>query len=363
VVGPAQAKTTWHTLPVKYPASSGEWFRVYGWASGRFWFGVGSGETIWSAKPTGGRLTSFVSTRVTDEQLGQSIVVGSSLVVDNTTAAFQSNGKVGSWVAIPGDPAKVTDAVISVGGIMAGVVIGGRTVWAAAAGGTLGACCTAAGAATNLGSLLVKKSGFDPSSVRLGVDQQGRLWLAWTEAQGAQGALVNVHLAQLDPATLKPLSSKSYGPVANGGGGGSQASDDFTLVCADSCRLVMSSLTAILSWDGTSSPTKLIVARLSVGTSPHLLAAAYRGNQLEIVTAQGSPDYGWTLTVRVGDVRGAHSRTVIATRVPQAVPHPNEHWNAYELRSAYTPTGFVALGAYPPSGRKLQPITGALLHG
>jgi hypothetical protein len=194
--------------------------------------------------------------------------------------------------------------------------------------------------------------------VKLGVDQQHRLWLAWSEWQ--RQPFVNVYLAQIDPSTLTPMTSKSFGPVAHGGGGGSQESDDFTLLCTDTCRLVFSTSSGIFSWDSKAVLTKLLAVRRGAGGG--LLAAADRGNRLEVVTAQGSTDYGWKLSVRAGDARGAHLRTLGTIAVPQAKPHPNETWNAYELRSAYTPAGFVGLAAYPLSGRTLQSIASSLLH-
>ncbi|HXY16970.1 MAG TPA: hypothetical protein VEH79_02230 [Gaiellaceae bacterium] len=370
------AKPRWKPIPVKVNGIAG-FFREFGWASGRIWFGVegsvpqptGTCTTcaiqvgiVWSAKIVNGALTSFVSSRVTDDQLGQSSFVGSSLVELDDAAPLLASGKVGAWAPIAGTPAQTThDQLFPNGpGLQASgsVTVGGRTIWAVAGTGMLAACCTAAGQPVDLSSITSSRLKLNQTSVRLGLDSKGRVWLAWSEL--LQGPFVTVHLAELDPATLTARSSKSYGPVANGAGGGSQVEDDFTMACGDSCRLLFGTLAGIQSWGGDGPPTKLVGG---IRSGFVFLAAGYVGHKLALVTAKGSSDYGWHLSLGEGGPTGAGFHGVVLTDVAQANPHPNESWNAYAMRAIQTPTGFVVLAGYPPSGRTLQPLEATVLRG
>jgi len=355
----------WKPIPVRHAAAGGGWFQAYGWASGRVWFGVGDAQdVIWSAKVQGGTLTSFVSTPSTDEQVGQSTLIGSSLVDGDAAAPLLASGKVGPAAPIPGNPAQTAHDQLSAPfglTVRAGVTIGSRTIWAVAGTGVLAACCTDSGQASDLSSILVTGRQINPQFfVRIGVDAHGRLWLAWSEY--AKPPLVTLHIAQLDPATLKALSSKNYsGPAVHGGGAGSQLGDDFTLACVDSCRLVfgMFRRPGIFSWGGDAAPTK--VAPASGNT--FLLAAGAAGDKLVLAFAKGSPDYGWQLSTSEASPTGAGFHVVATSAVPQAKPHPNEVWNAAELRGTLTPSGFVLLAGYPLSGRTLQSLEATVLHG
>jgi len=374
--GTVPRPSQWTKLPVTIDVTSGNWFRILGWASGRIWFGVGSQAssgtpvgTIWSARLSGSHLTSFVSSRVTDDQLGQSFLLGSRLIQsftkDARTAALLPSGKVGPWVPIPGDPIGVAQQLLLGGEVQSGATLGARALWVvvggakSAAGGTsVVVCCTPSGEPTDVASALVNKLKFVPLSVRLGVDAKGRVWLAWAETVNA--GLLSVHLVELDAATLAPTVTKSYGPAGNGGGGGSQASDSFTLACSDTCHLVFSSRTGILDWDGNGAPVKLVATRGVPG--PGLLAAAYVGQRLEIVTTKGSGDYGWQVIASREATRAGGLAAIASAAVPRAAPHPNETYFAQALRAAPTPTGFVTLAGYPASGRQLLPLVGTVLR-
>ena len=378
--GATAAAPQWQVLPVKHAAAAGQWFRALGWASGRVWFVVGTevpdkssgcancvklAGQIWSARIQAGRLTSFVSSTVSDDVAGQSFMNGASLVLPErptTAASLLVNGRLGAWAPIPNDPEQVASQLPGgrgAGTVQAVATVGGRTVWAIAGGTTLSACCTEAGEATDLGSLLTNRLKLNAGSVRLGVDAHQRLWLAWTERQ--QGPFVTLHLAQLDAGTLTSRSPRSYGPAWQSSGGGSQGDDDFTLACADTCRLVFADPTGILSWGGDGPPTRLLAQDKQ--RSIHVLAAASRGQGLALASFKGSTDYGWRLSLARGDSRGRRLQTVTSTDVPKATPHPNESYNAYELRAIFAPSGVVTLAAYPRSGLVVQPIRSAVLRG
>jgi hypothetical protein len=318
---------------------------------------------IWSARVQNGTLTSFVSTHSTDEQVGQSALVGSSLVDGDAAAPLLPNGKVGPAAPIPGNPAQTTHDQLSAPfglSVRDGVAIGSRTIWAVDGTGLLAACCTDSGQASDLSSILVNGKEFDQFGVKMGVDAHGRLWLAWSEY--AKQPLVTLHIAQLDPTTLKALSSKTYsGPAVHGAGGGSQLGEDFTLACADSCRLVfgMFRRPGIFSWGGDAAPTKVAPA----AANTFLLAAGSAGHKLAFAFAKGSPDYGWQLSTSEAAATGGGFHVVATTAVPQSKPHPNEIWNAAELRALLTPSGFVLLAGYPISGRTLQPLQATVLRG
>jgi hypothetical protein len=372
--GAAPAQPQWQVLPLKTQPS--EFLRMLGWASGRVWFAISTdvtnpstgfakpGGQVWSARIQAGRLTSLVRSPVSYDVVAQSWLNGSSLVAPgkaSTVAPLLASGRVGAWTPIPGNPeqlARQLPGSHDIGIVQSAASVGGRTVWAIGSGSTLDACCTESGAATDLTSF-TNRLKFNLYSVRLGVDAHQRLWLAWTEK--LREPLVMLHLAQLDPATLQPRISKSFGPAWHSAGGGSQDDDDFTMVCTDACRLVFGSAAGFFSWGGDGPPTKFLAGNRQQNLA--LLAAGSRGQALAVASSKGSPDHGWQLSLSRGDSRGRHLQTVGSSQVPQNNPHPNETYNAAALRSVFTPSAVVALAEYPLSGRDVQPVRSAVIHG
>jgi hypothetical protein len=364
----------WQRFAFGFGADSGRFFRPLGYASGRVWYAVQglNDNAIWSARVQGGAVTSFVSTPSDEEHIGQSSIVGSNLVHCCTsqpggnfseTAPLLANGKIGPWAPIPGVPEQVVRQKIygadqGVGSAQGAVTIGGRTVWAVAGAATLGACCTAAGEATDLRSLLKNPQQLDPFNVRLGLDAQGRLWLGWSERQREPN--VTLHLARLDPATLTPLGATSYGPAWHGEADGANGDADYALVCADTCRLVFGNAAGFFAWDGSGQPVKLLAG--DTPGRPHLLGAGYRAGALTITYLTGNSDRGWQLSLAEGDTQGRNVHTVATTEVPLAKPHPNETWIASDVASIFTPSGYVAAATYHMSGLKVQPVLGTVLR-
>ena len=181
----------WHAVPVKYTA--GLSFSPPGTGSGRIWINAenAQGYGVWSARLQGGSLTSFVDTAEGNDtiEFSGSRLAGSSLLnccVDqlgviypiSKLAPLLAAGRVGPWATIPGDPEQTARAAVTPAGTtavgssaQAAVKSGGRTIWAISGAycpttgantctinrggiGTLAACCTAAGGATNLSSLI-----------------------------------------------------------------------------------------------------------------------------------------------------------------------------------------------------------------
>jgi len=373
--GAAAAQPQWQVLPLK--TESSEFLRMLGWASGRVWFAVSTAVTdpstgfakpggqVWSARIQAGRLTSVVHSPVSYDVVAQSWLNGSSLVEPgkaSTTAPLLTNGRVGAWTSIPGDPEQLARALPhsqGLGVVQSAVTVDGRTVWAIGSGSSLAGCCTESGEATDLTTSIGNRLKFNLYSVRLGVDAHQRLWLAWTENQ--RQPLVMLHLVQLDPAALSPRSSKIYGPVWHSAGGGSQDDDDFTMLCGDTCRLVFGSAAGTFSWAGDGPPTKILAANRQENLI--LLAAGSRRPALAVASSTGSSDHGWQVSLGKGDSRGRSLHVVGSTKVPESNPHPNETWNAEALRAVFTPSAVVVFAEYPPSGRDAQPLRSVVIRG
>jgi hypothetical protein len=367
----------WQVLPMKH--NPGEWFRELGWASGRVWFGVQvnlpytgancsgcmtpAGQ-IWSAKVSGGKLTSFVSSRVTEDQLGQSLLVGSSLEVANTIAALQPSGAVGPWQPVPGDPAQLANQQVKgsgagVGELWGAATVGSQTVWAVAGAGMFAACCTDAGIASNLNSTIGSLANWRAFSTHIGADAQGRLWIAWSETIHPLSPILTLHLVQLDSATLKPVSATTVGPAYNGGGGGSRPGNDFTLICTDRCRLVFTRTDGVYIWGGDGPATRLLPSQRG---HAGIIAADSVGGSLEVASQSGSPDYAWHVSLNKGKERGGAVRPVAVTGVPEVPVQPSGVLAASEFRAVLTPVGTVVFAAYPLDGRNELPIRATVLH-
>ena len=364
-------KPRWQTLPVKYrhyPPYTEPF-----WVAGRVWFLVhreGGRTPLVSARISGGKLTSFVTSSLPDT--GFWTLVGSDFVYNPPTltqariAALSPNGRLGASVAVPGDPqtrVRQQLATFSTGGIVAaGARVGGRTVWLLAGGepgtafhgkSSLAACCTAGGKAVDLTHLLTSRL-WGTYDHHLGVDGRGRLWAVWTDSKSnpARNPRRTAHMVELDPDTLAPGAAKvlptSTGSIGHG----------LILTCATSCRLVLSPLNGNFSWaPGERAPTKIS------GPAKHLLSALSRSGKLAIsyyVTAKTG--YVARLFAARGDARGRRLRVRSSIRPPTVFgPSSRRFSQSGPPLGASTPAGAVVIEGYDTYFGKARALV-ALLH-
>jgi hypothetical protein len=382
----------WHAVPIKYTA--GLWLSLLGTGSGRIWINAedAQGYGVWSARLQGGRLTSFVDTAEGHDNIAfsESRLAGSSLLnccVDqlgviypvSKLAPLLAAGGAGPWATIPGDPEQtareaVTPAGTTAGGssALAAVTSGGRTIWAISGAycptagantctinrggiGTLAACCTAAGGATNLGSLITNPAKIGPQDVTMRTDTRGRVWLAWLDSHVATVYPEVVNLVQLDPATLKPLSSKKLTTSVIASSVGS-----IFLACSADCSVVFQTPSGISSWSGTGPPTTLL-ARNSK-TSVHLLSAGSDGGRLSVaytsyVQDDTHPDRQNQVIVAVGDAHGRNLHRASSVYLTAGM--------AGAPSTIFTPSGVVAITSesIPGSSTDAARVFAAVLPG
>ena len=332
------------------------------WAAGRAWFVVGSlrGITIASARVQGTTLASQATTR-TQVPLGwYPIVVGSDVLYSTTRRSsgiseLLANGKVGPAKAASPEPMETEKGVP-----VAAVRLGSRLVWALAGGvpigdgmnfkTTLATCCDDTGAAVDLTSLITSRPA--PRDHALGVDSQGRIWLAWIDHFGAHG---EARIVQLDPTTLARQTSKALVAPVSGPLG-------LKLACAATCRLVLLAgerrsaggyRQYLASWaPGERSPTRINLEPDPEGWHEHpwLLAADYRSGRLAVAYTQGSSDRGPTLKVVVGDARGNRARPAGTVKLPGRFSGL-AMWSFSD--GAFTPAGFVFAQEYSNAGSRV----------
>lgn len=359
-----------------------------GWASGRVWFAVEGSQgdfTVYSARVGVRGLSSLVATSEgKNEWLPDSFVLGSSLVnccvpqlgqsaPGSSTAPLLASGKVGAWALLTGDPEKTTQNTFTppdqyVSGrwhAATAIAIGGRTIWGIVGktcpnsgphqcttnGGGFShfaLCCTTAGQPSDITPLLTDQLRGTATDPAMGVDARGRLWLAWLDGASSKPGIA-FKLVQLDPATLKPLSSKTLDHTLLFDAVGSTS---FALVCTESCRLAYQGLFGAFSWDGNRTPTKLWTNDVRRGTGGHLLGAAPRAGGLDVANlanaVANAPDNGQRLTLEHGDAGGRKLHAVGSVGLRPTLADGPTH--ALSLQGVpatiFTPSGLVALAFY-----------------
>jgi hypothetical protein len=338
--------TPWHYLASLDHPSHGNRLVTVGWAAGRAWFFVGSQRGLTIASARGRTLTAQATRRVQAPLSWYPIVLGSDVLYSTTRsstgiAPLLANGNVGPAEAASPEPMETGKGIP-----VAAARLGGRLVWALAGGvrigdglsfrPTLAVCCDEAGAAVDLTSLITPRPA--PSDHALGVDDRGRVWLAWLDQLGrrAEARIVELDPTTLERQTVKALVAPVTGPLT------------LKLACARTCRLVMVASEPrrgggmkqyLATWaPGERSATRLVLPRDPQGfyEHPELRAVDYRGGRLAVAYTQSSSNYGRTLNVVVGDARGARARLEGSVEVP--------------ARFSGTPMWIGTVGAFTPSG-------------
>ena len=345
---PVAQKPQWQLIP-GVRSDFGEGNVVLGWASNRAWIGATSarGMAVTSVRVSGGNLSAFMTTSVGATPHTR-LVVGSDLVywTEQPGPSLQArellaNGGLGAPGAVPLD----LDQFAPQQGIgpVAAVRLGERTVWALPGGtkqfnprAVLWVCCAEDGAARDLTGLIDRASV--PRPVHLGLDERGRLWLAWHDRSG-------VKVVELDPATLAPRTKPLEAP--------GRGVERFELVCAAVCRLVIEALnTGIHSWaPGERSPTVIAKAQPAVQRFPRLFAAAYRSGDVVVAYEAISPDSGRVRVVR-GDARGARPR-LAGTSARLSV--------SLHTHAVFVPAGLLAVTPKVPATGQLDQPTPILV--
>ena len=318
--------------------------------------------TVTSAKVSGETLKSVKTTRLADEGAYARLILGSEFVysTDDRKLAYMTRKLLASGGLGAPTPAAIDPAAITTKAFLApraAVRVGGRTVWALpgttktfSSGGALWVCCTPEGSAVEL-TKLITSNGIPPLHVRLRLDDQDRLWLAWLDAY--QTTRASSRLVQLDPDTLAPVRSKAFVAPAPG------ITGFHDLACAATCRVVMwQPRNGLYSWaPGQGGPTKIDLPRPAKATidSIAFLAASYRSGGLAIaytVPAEGRL-YGSDIIVARGDVRGRRLSVMGSSRIPYyAGPDPNFAPGAMGSPNVgFVPAGLFAIQIYQkPTG-------------
>jgi hypothetical protein len=174
-----------------------------------------------------------------------------------------------------------------------------------------GACCDINGQPVNYTSL----TGQLPADLQLGLDRQGRLWLAWERRQQRRPNLVQI--VQLDTKTLKPLGAPAAMPKAPVG-------IVQALICTDTCRLLTWGLdargksNARLWGPGDSASTRIrLPLRPVCDACDPILGARDVDGQLVVGYLAGSPRANYyTVGLAKGDALGRHLRAAGSVKVP-----------------------------------------------
>jgi hypothetical protein len=257
------------------------------------------------------------------------------------TVTLFANGSVGTPSAPPVDPETVPpeqyDPVV-----IDGIQVGDRVVWLVAGGGGsphLWACCTRAGELSPLTRLIDPKR--NTSSMQLGLDSRGRLWLAWhgQYRRKSWGGVSMVSMVELDPDTLAPRTPT---PFASPGAGSWL---DPQLVCATLCRAVGSDLGGgIITWaPGERSVT--VVRRGTRQNPATLIDASFRAGKLVVASAKTltyrhAPWSAEEISIVRGDARGAHARKVASARPVPFKPGSLFQWQP-PIDGAFVPGALV----------------------
>ena len=357
------AKPTLQPLASLDHSGHGHKLVTVAWASGRAWFMVGSaqGLTIASARPGRNGLTAHETARIKAPFSWYPLVAGSDVLYSTSkstsgVARLRSNGKIDPPTAASPEPMATKRGIP-----VAAARLGDRLIWALAGGvqigdglsfrPTLGACCDESGAASDLTSLITSRPA--PRNHVLGVDGQGRPWLAWLDKFGRAA---QVRVVQLDPVTLARTTPKALvAPVANALG--------LQMACAKACRLVIVAgernprggfSQYLASWaPGERAATRLRLPPDSEDAHlhPQLVAAAYRSGRLAVAYMQTPGGDSRSLNVVVGDARGANARLRGSVELP-------ERYSGLPMWSlplgAFTPSGFAVALTYSNWGTRVH---------
>jgi hypothetical protein len=172
-----------------------------------------------------------------------------------------------------------------------------------------GVCCDVEGKVVDQSSLI---RPIVLTDMYLGLDRHGRLWLAWTYLSGK---LRDTSWAvALDSRTLLPRGKPQTAPSL-------RFAHIVDLVCAETCRLVMSGATRsrsskarAFSWaPGESAPTGLVTP-LDNG---NVIAASYHQGRVVVAYTATDAKVGLVLALARGDARGRNLRPVNSIAVPQ----------------------------------------------
>jgi hypothetical protein len=174
-----------------------------------------------------------------------------------------------------------------------------------------GVCCDANGQPVNFASL----TSWQPNDLQLGLDRNGRLWLAWRVRQPRRPDLVRI--VQLDSQTLKPVGTPAGIPRFTGG-------IIKALICTDTCRLLRWGLdgggkpNVVLWGPGDSAATRLRVpVRPVCPVCDPILDARDVDGHLVVGYLGWSPRASYcTVGLARGDALGRSLRAVGSVRVP-----------------------------------------------
>ena len=352
-----EAKPNWLLIRGFWPSGTGP--EVAGSAAGRGWLGFGRGDSIkrslvlGSARRVGGK-TSFAKTVLPKSQ-GPMMIVGSQLYYhlpdlsgkpgELRTVALLANGRVGAPSAAPVDPETLPPQQ-SEPVALDGIQMGDRVVWMLAGGGSsavyLWACCTRAGELSPLTRLIDPKRNM--SSLQLGLDSRGRLWLAWLDLYRRK-SWGGVRMVELDPETLSPRTPK---PLVSPG------SDSWVqplrLVCGNLCRAIAVDLRGGI---GTWAPGERSATMMRLGTRVNpagLLDMSFRSGKLVVgssrtLTYRRPPWNAEEISIVRGDARGSHAR-----RVSSIAPTPFGSSSPFmwqpPIYGAFVPGGLVFFKLY-----------------
>jgi hypothetical protein len=334
--GAAAAKPKWKVIPGARFDLDRLNVDVFGWASGRAWIGFvyGNGPLkLTSVRPAGRGLGAFTRNQSLRVRFAGPIV-GSKLTFQTPSLSavdsrlrmvpLLANGELGTPedVAVRPEPSVLGLDFL---GVSAGARLADREVWAFIGGVNVNihvtrhnllVCCDAGGTVVDLTRFIDRKH---LASVRLGIDDRRRLWIAWKDPRSVQ-------IAELDSATLLPRTK----PVAVPGG----SVERFELPCAAVCRVVAQRVgdrerVEIFSWaPGERSRTKLV-------SSASLLAADYRLGALEVAYSSNTSK----VQVIRANARGARPRVVGSL----LVPIPLFGWSPLGYDATFVPGGVVAV--------------------
>jgi hypothetical protein len=191
----------------------------------------------------------------------------------------------------------------------------------------LGICCNVDGAP-------VYESPLVGSSFRtLGLDAQGRLWLAWVPTR--QNRKQWIRMVQLDSATLKPIGSPTL--VLRHG-----FSRIVEVACTRICRLVFESFPGEYTWaPGERSPTRI---RLR-GINPTLIGASPVAGHLDFAYWASTRRIGVNVEVSLarGDTVGARVRVVRTIAQPVSIGRALAYSVPY---GTFGPGGFAAIALF-----------------
>ena len=352
-----EAKPNWLLIRGFWPSGTGP--EVAGSAAGRGWLGFRRGDStsrslvLGSARRVGGK-TSFAKTVLPKSQ-GPMMIVGSQLYYhlpdlsgkpgELRTVPLLANGRVGAPTAAPVDPETLPpqqfDPVA-----LDGIQVGDRVVWMLAGGGSsavyLWACCTRAGELSPLTRLINPKRNM--SSLQLGLDSRGRLWLAWLDLYRRK-SWGGVRMVELDPDTLSPRTPK---PLVSPG------SDSWVqplrLVCGNLCRAIAVNLGGGI---GTWAPGERSATMMRLGTreSPAgLLDMSFRSGKLVIgssrtLTYRRPPWNAEEISIVRGDARGSHARRVSSIAPAPFGANSPFMWQP-PIYGAFVPGGLVFFKLY-----------------